>query len=181
MVGVRGLGTVGVCEDEADLVAPHGPRRAAVEDVEELPLRLHEDARMAVPELREVLLLAAGEASFGDAAFLGEAAFFGDAAFLGVRAADTAMLGSSCPSSSNQASNDSSSCAPSSSAVGADFCRRRLRLAIGPSPPSSSLGDRKAVSVNNQAAMAHTRTGDRQLYVGPKCSLDGWMVDEDDG
>ena len=53
---------MGVCKDEADLVAPHGPRRTTVEDVEKLPLRLHEDARVAVPKLREVLLLATGEA-----------------------------------------------------------------------------------------------------------------------
>ena len=50
-----------VREDEADLVELHGPRGATVEDVEELRLRLHEDARVAVPELREVLLLATGQ------------------------------------------------------------------------------------------------------------------------
>ena len=49
-----------VSEYEADLVALHGPRGTAVEDPEELPLRLHEDAGVAVPELGEVLLLSAG-------------------------------------------------------------------------------------------------------------------------
>ena len=52
---------------EADLVATEGPRCAAGEDVEELPLRLHEDAVVAVPELLEVLLLAAGEAAPSEA------------------------------------------------------------------------------------------------------------------
>ena len=50
------------CKDEADLTTLHGAGGAAVEDVEELRLRLHEDAGVAVAELGEVLLLATGEA-----------------------------------------------------------------------------------------------------------------------
>ena len=51
-----------VCKDEADLTALHGAGGAAVEDVEELRLLLHEDVGVAVAELGEVLLLATGEA-----------------------------------------------------------------------------------------------------------------------